>query len=361
MTAANLSRIPWLRPARIAVAGLALLSVAILAAATWLDPSFASVLGWSRETYAEAAAGLGLSTGGLDAFHILAATLTRLGYLGMAALIYFRRPHDPAALFVALTVATFSVTAVFVGETVQNNPWLAGPLDLVQAVGQTCMFVFAFIFPDGRFVPRWMSWPTLVMVGAAMLARFETFSTSPLFQTILTLFLLWYFACIPAQIYRYRRAADPVQRQQIKWGVVGIALFALLTGGNWFIFGYWLPQANPLLQQPSSLALGYQFTRSLAATLGALALPVTLSIAILRYRLWDIDVLIRRTLIYSVLTALLALLYFGSVVVIQGLLRGLTGGQSQVAIVLSTLVIAALFVPLRARVQRAIDRRFFRR
>jgi hypothetical protein len=90
--------------------------------------------------------------------------------------------------------------------------------------------------------------------------------------------------------------------------------------------------------------------------------PLSIGIAILRSRLWAIDLLIRQTLVYSALTGLLALAYFGSVVVLQGLVRLLSGqSQSQVVTVASTLVIAALFVPLRGRVQGFIDQRFYRR
>jgi hypothetical protein len=143
---------------------------------------------------------------------------------------------------------------------------------------------------------------------------------------------------------RYRRAQE-IERLQIKWLLYAGALFAIvysLTG-----FG---ADSSPL-----SSVFDFLFVPTL------LAIPIAIAIAILRYRLYDIDLLIRRTLQYSLLTGLLALVYFGGVVLLQSIFRGLTGESSQAAIVISTLGIAALFNPLRIQLQNFINQRFYRR
>jgi hypothetical protein len=111
-----------------------------------------------------------------------------------------------------------------------------------------------------------------------------------------------------------------------------------------------------------SLALvGLVAAGALVFTVPLMGLPIAVGVAILRYRLYDIDLLVNRTLVYGSLTALLGATYLGGVVLMQGAFRALTGQESQLAIVASTLLIAALFVPLRRRVQSFIDRRFYRR
>ena len=146
------------------------------------------------------------------------------------------------------------------------------------------------------------------------------------------------------------RKGSWVERQQIKWLAYAAAV---ATVGN--ILAYTPPEALGARWVTSA---GYVFVE-----LGVLGIPISIGIAILKYRLYEIDTLINRTLVYGSLTALLAALYFGSVAMTQEILRALTGQeeQPQLAIVVSTLVIAALFNPLRRRIQAFIDRRFYRR
>ncbi|HYN87166.1 MAG TPA: hypothetical protein VER55_01490 [Ardenticatenaceae bacterium] len=139
---------------------------------------------------------------------------------------------------------------------------------------------------------------------------------------------------------------DPVARAQMRWVAFGILV------GFMGAVGLWLLNA---IVGPSDILAALVF-------LFYPLLPLALAIAILRYRLFDIDVIIRRTLVYGTLTAALALVYFASVVALQGLFRTFTGGaETDLTIIVSTLAIAALFSPLRRRIQEVIDRRFYRR
>lgn len=150
---------------------------------------------------------------------------------------------------------------------------------------------------------------------------------------------------IASLIYRFRRG-NPVERQQIKWLLYAGGLFIVVS--ILILITYIDP--NPGVSWVSALLI-----------ISLFAFPAAIAIAILRYRLYEIDLLIRKTLQYSLLTGLLALVYFGSVLFLRSLLETFTGQQSPLVIVISTLVIAGLFNPLRTRIQEFIDRRFYRK
>ena len=148
--------------------------------------------------------------------------------------------------------------------------------------------------------------------------------------------------------------STPVQRQQTKWIVLGA------NGGNRSCHRDFrlCPSSSQAVRTQINLGATLLFT--IIWPVALLLIPLSIGFSILRYRLYDIDVLINRTLVYGSLTALLALLYFGLIFALQYLLRGIINQNNDVAIVISTLVIAALFQPLRHRIQRFIDRRFYR-
>jgi len=163
----------------------------------------------------------------------------------------------------------------------------------------------------------------------------------------------FYIAFVAAQVYRYRRVSGLVERQQTKWVVFSTAVGVVgLTGMNVFAFA--------LLPRGAGMTYFYFVAWAVAYCL-MLLIPVSFGVAVLHSRLWEIDLVINRTLVYGSLTAILALVYFGGVTLLQRVFHSLTGQGSTFAVVAFTLVIAALFNPLRRRIQSFIDRRFYRR
>ncbi len=219
-------------------------------------------------------------------------------------------------------------------------------------------FLVVALFPDGRFVPRWTYWFVIAFLVESVIFNFFS-NVSFLANSWLNALgnVVWVgsiASIVIAQIYRYRRISTPLQRQQTKWVVYGFVLNLLTLLGV-----LTLELLFPPLAQPGSL---FSLVFGPDANLFLLLIPLSIGIAILRYRLYDIDIIINRTLVYGTLTATLAMIYAGLVIGLQSLVRLFTGqvSQSPFVIVASTLAIAALFQPLRRRLQAIIDRRFYR-
>lgn len=308
---------------------------------------------------------LGLPASFPGIYTITLDTVTILVFACFAALIVWRRSDDWMVMFVSLTL--LSTAMLYTAPAFEARvPMFI--LALLAAFAEICQVAFVYLFPDGRFVPRWL-WILLIplfvwrpiMWGFDYLPNFfslkrsgENFFYIPQDDRDLMLFLALLLVGIIAQVYRYRYHSTPAQRQQTKWLLLG-GTFVIMVVGSYVL----VLNTLPMLHQLGSVAL---LMRLLSRTINHLALmliPLTLTFSILRYRLWDIDRLINRTLVYGTLTGILALIYFGCVIALQMLLRGFTGG-SELAIVASTLAIAILFHPLRRRLQEVIDRRFYR-
>lgn len=202
------------------------------------------------------------------------------------------------------------------------------------AVAFAVLFVPVAFFPDT--LSNFSIWPGLLFVLVPLVV---------------------FGSLVFAQVYRYRRVSTPVERQQTKWVVFGAAI-ALL---GFLLLGYLLPTFLKLFIPLQSIGLLPSVILVTSIYLLLLLIPLSIAIALLRYRLWDVDVLINKTLVYGLLTSTLVAVYAVCIVGLEALLRGLFNQTSEIAIVISTLVIAALFQPLRKRIQAIIDRRFFRR
>ncbi len=284
-------------------------------------------------------------------------------WFAVSLVLFWRKSNDRAVLLISLTL-------VLIGGflfpplplALWNNPAWRIPIDMLGLLAGTAL-TSIYMFPDGQFVPgftRWLAtgWVLISLVPVPTPEAFYPWHwwLSPLYTLVR---LTFYSSLALALLYRYRRVATLVQRQQIKWVIYAstILIGDVVIVNLLFVV---LPSSFPSLALPSQL---HQFVSSLAFYLLPAIFPFSIGIALLRYRLWELDLIIKRTLIYGLLSVLLALIYFVLVLGLESLERLFTTGQvlqSPVIIVVSTLVIAALFHPLRRRTQQIIDRRFYR-
>ena len=338
----------------------------------------------------------------------LAWGMWALTMLAMVLTLLLASLNEPLSSFrnaalISLLILAFSTAGALVASRRRQNPigwlfcsgalvWILGELSLeygvyalvtgpgafpagawaawfgtwARGIGWFLIVTFLLLlFPDGRLPsPRWrpvlwgfvgyIAFFTLVIWLSPVSEDFRLeFVRNPLGLEIeiMNLLVELLYLTIPllvvvggtAVIVRFRRSKGD-ERQQLKWFAYAVAVMIV-------VFVFWFS-----LQLAGLVPLS-----ALAFTVPLLGLPVATGVAILKYRLYDIDVIVNRTLVYGTLTATLAATYFGGVVLLQGAFRALTGQETQLAVVASTLLIAALFGPLRRRVQAFIDRRFYRR
>ena len=308
--------------------------------------------------------GLGLSVDSFAAYSVAMDVLFAAVCTAVALLIFWRRSDDRMGLLVSLALLTFgTATFVFTMEALAaRHPAWEIPTSFLHFLGAASFGLFLYLFPDGRFVPSWTRWVVLVWI-VWQLPRyfFPTWYLNPNPYTWHALIntAVWLGAlstAIFSQGFRYRRAASSVQRQQIKWVVFGISVALAVFLGISLLLGIFASEPT----SPGAL-LAYLVGNTFIGYLAILLIPISIGIAVLRYHLFDIDVIINRTLVYVTLTVILAAFYEGAIVTLQHLFRVLTGQESEVAAVASTLAIAAMFEPLRRRIQDLVDRAFYRR
>jgi hypothetical protein len=311
----------------------------------------------------------------------LDSTLNAVFFSTVGAIVASRRPENPVGWLLCLfalgeSISHFSGQYAIYALLAQPDSLPAG--EAMAWVSSWLVFItigfsvlYILLFPTGRLPSRrwrWVTWLTVafVLVGV-MLGAFSSGPVEGLgpirnplgikgfsdvsHSIVFNMVALVLVVAAAWSVFMRLRGAKGVERQQIKWFAYAAA--ATVMG---LVLAYVIPE---VIDVPRWFErIGYAILLSLIP-----AIPISIGIAILRYRLYDIDLIINRTLVYGSLTALLAAVYFGGVAATQAIFRALTGqeDQPQLAIVVSTLVIAALFTPLRRRIQSFIDRRFYRR
>jgi hypothetical protein len=300
--------------------------------------------------------GIGWSFDGYVASMVAFTLVSGVLYLLLSALLIWRRPDDRMALLVALLFVSFSTSATAdLVSVAQDSLWQIPNKGLITLWNALVVLIFS-LFPSGQFVPRWTRW-TLIACFAGLIPYAIFSRDTPLHQLGWLLLLSEQLIVVAAQLYRYRRVSRPLERQQTKW-----VAFCFMVPAALFVGGEALSVLFPTLYDPGSPAgAPYQLALTAIGVWALLFFPLSLGMAVLRYRLWEIDRLVNKALVYGLLTSLLVAIYAGLILGLESLAVLVTGQEAQpVVIVVSTLVIAALFQPLRQRLQHLIDRRFYR-
>ncbi len=289
----------------------------------------------------------GLSTGPYASYLTAVAVVFGLTCFAVAALIVRHRSSDRVgmlgSLYLVLLGSTSAPAMQAVGSAYPALARLASFLNLALGV---VLFAFFFLFPDGRFVPRWSRWPMLITAGGTAVLFFLTHPSvddPPAWMGLMM--LSGTIAGIAALLHRYVHAANLVQRQQIRCVLLGVAAANLAALADAF-FGALLPTIG-------GPANGFDLTGVTVVTLASVAIPLTLGFAILRYHLWEIDVVVNRALVYGTLTAALLVLYLA---VAEGLGALIQHHARLPLSLLTTALIAVVFAPLRERLQAVVNR-----
>ncbi|MBO0791547.1 MAG: hypothetical protein J2P36_11445 [Ktedonobacteraceae bacterium] len=287
--------------------------------------------------------------------YIAIQTIYILACIGVAVLIVVKKPGQLIPLSVGLLLVGLSAyEGANYPALTAAYPFLSVPASvLINAIGMGPLSMYAFFtFPNGRFRPRWVLWLYIVYTLEGFIEVFIPSATTNDFLSIV--FGIFDNASFPlivfVLIYRSRTVLNVRERNAAKWIIYGMSVFIVTS---LLVFA-----VLPALVPADSLWF------LLMNTMGFFGCGINILgflMAILHANAFDIDILINRTLVYVSLTIALALIYFGSVIGLQALVYGLIGQTSSLAVIASTLLIAALFQPLRRAIQTTIDKRFYRR
>jgi len=291
-------------------------------------------------------------------------TVTMIAFAAIALFIVLRQPDDWMVMLTSLTLIGTAIIYTVPGSHPPVPVWI--PAAAI-ALAEIFQVAFVFLFPIGQFIPRWLMWlivPMFIWRPAIWILTYlpdylatphnaENYGTlrQDGFDTALMVAL--FVIGIGAQVYRYRRVYNQTQRLQTKVVLGGILVAVAITGTYIVLvnaLGMVLPGgANELL-----LRLVGRTVRQVALFM----VPLSLAFSVLRYRLWDIEILLGRTLIYGPLTGILAGLFAALVTIAQEMAVTLTGQQSIIAPIAATIVVVAAIEPLKQTLKRLVDRRF---
>lgn len=281
--------------------------------------------------------------------------LILLGFWTIAGLLFLRRSNDWMAIFISIFMIAFGLRVTEIGNqiaTISGHKTMGG---LIMAVADSSIVLLTLIFPNGKFVPRWSKYTAPILV--VVMVCFYSITSLPIYWGDLTqerqlaILLPWYVFGLGCFVYRYFKESDIASRQQIRWIFLGI-----MGPFIWFLFMTLMNIAIPTLN-------GQMIYNLVIRTLGVfffLTLPICFAISIARFKMFNIDLLINRSLVYFTLTVGLGITFAALLGVITIIFRNINQGeQSMIALTISAVAAGALFQPARKRLQRFVDRAIY--
>jgi hypothetical protein len=253
--------------------------------------------------------GLG-GSGFYAVYHLALALALALGFWVIGAILFWKSSGQLMALYASIALVTFgTVQADTIHWLADAHPRLDLLVDLVYFVGAASFFVLFCMFPDGRLVPRWTRWAAVASITYWLLVSFfpESSPISPRSWPLVinaSLFLCLIGSLVVAQIYRYRQVSGPVERQQTKWVVFGFTVYIVLFVVVQFLIGGIFARTQPGIPQ-----VFYDLVSTTVIILSTLLIPLSIGFAVQRHHLWDIDRIIKLSLVYSLLSAVLTIVF----------------------------------------------------
>ncbi len=298
--------------------------------------------GWTAATLTGALRQLGLTPGVYAGFGLAIAVVSGIVWFASATLVVWRGWTNPMAGYTAYFLVVFGTTWLFEPERLPAG--IRPAVRLLDVLSWTGFVLFFFLFPSGRFAPRWLRWPVPALLAVSVAMQLAAPAEPPGSQIALWLCIL--AAAAAVQVWRYRAVSGLMERRQTRWLVFGFCgtLLAVLT-----LFGV---AALLPIRPPAAGALVYELAGQALGALLFLPIPLAVVIGMTRHGLWDVDVLVNRALVYGGLSALVVVVY--GLAVATGL--AVAGGRGLAVSVLTGTLVAVLVNPARAALQRAVNR-----
>lgn len=294
-------------------------------------------------------------------FNVFAEGYIVLAFLLSAVILFWRRSDEPIALVTALALSIFPLAAFsIVVDTQRMGGLFATLIGMAQTIGPSLLYTIIFIFPDGRFIPRWTLWASIAWL--ALLLGFPRLGIAALTPIFFVFAAVWLALGVYSQIFRFRHVSSSLQRQQTKWVVLGFGGFLagtlLLLGPSLALPAIFTPYFLPASTGSDLIYRSIYYLILVVVPISMM--PISFALSILRLRLWNVDPIINRTLVYGALTLFLGLVFALGFAGMRAALEEIFGSeQVALAAAASAGIIVALFNPARRALRRFVDKQFY--